>query len=362
MTLIRLRYVQRFRDRHGKVRHYLRVPGQARVPLPGQPGTPEFQAAYNAALAAAPPRPPIGAAKVLPGSLDALAVAYFDSHDFKALSATTQGIYRRIIEKLRAKHGEKPIKLMEPHHVRKIVAEIKAPSAANHRLKVLRILLRFALDLGWIKSDPSRDARRVKYKVKGYPAWTQEMVDAYRARWPSGTMQRLALELLFHTGQRKSDVVLMGPQHLHNGVLRLTQVKTGQDLAMPLHLEAAIEIALLPPGERTTFLQTAYGQPISAKGFYAWFRKACVAAGIPKGYSAHGIRKTMAARAADAGGTVKEIAAFTGHRTLGEIQRYTESADRAKMAGTMAAKMQAAAGTGIVKPARRRVSNRRPTA
>ncbi|MBP0492841.1 tyrosine-type recombinase/integrase [Pararoseomonas indoligenes] len=297
-------------------------------------------AAYNRGLAEAKTRLPAGAAKVVPGSFDALAVILYDSPDFRALRQSTQLTYRRIIESLREKHGTKPVRLMEPRHIKPIMLGAKGPTAANHRLKVLRLLLRFAVELGWLKADPTRDVKRVKHKTKGYPAWTQEMVDAYRARWPSGTMQRLALELLFHTGQRKSDVVLMGPEHLRDGVLSLTQVKTLEDVTMPLHAEAAKEIALLPVAERKTFLQTVYGQPISVKGFWAWFRKACDAAGIPPGFSAHGIRKSMAARAAEHGGSVKEIAAFTGHRSLGEIQRYTESADRVRMAERMAAKMK----------------------
>ena len=56
MTLIRLLYIDRFRDRHGKMRYYFRRPGGRRTPLPGQPGSREFQAAYEAALADTPRR------------------------------------------------------------------------------------------------------------------------------------------------------------------------------------------------------------------------------------------------------------------------------------------------------------------
>ena len=54
MTVIRLRYIDRFRDRHGKLRYYFRRPGGQRTPLPGQPGSREFRTAYEAALAEAP--------------------------------------------------------------------------------------------------------------------------------------------------------------------------------------------------------------------------------------------------------------------------------------------------------------------
>jgi hypothetical protein len=48
---INLKYVDRFWDRYGSLRHYFRRPGQKAIPLPGKPGSPEFITAYAAALA-----------------------------------------------------------------------------------------------------------------------------------------------------------------------------------------------------------------------------------------------------------------------------------------------------------------------
>jgi hypothetical protein len=44
------RYVHGFMDRHGKPRFYCRRSGFKRVPLPGLPWSPEFMAAYDAAM------------------------------------------------------------------------------------------------------------------------------------------------------------------------------------------------------------------------------------------------------------------------------------------------------------------------
>jgi hypothetical protein len=58
MARIKLRYVNEFIDRHGKVRYYFRRPGSRSVKLPGIPGSIEFMDAYQAALVtvAAPAR------------------------------------------------------------------------------------------------------------------------------------------------------------------------------------------------------------------------------------------------------------------------------------------------------------------
>jgi hypothetical protein len=58
MTRIKLRYVNEFVDQDGKVRRYFRRAGSRAIPLPGLPGSIEFMAAYQAALAIVSPPPP----------------------------------------------------------------------------------------------------------------------------------------------------------------------------------------------------------------------------------------------------------------------------------------------------------------
>jgi integrase len=86
--------------------------------------------------------------------------------------------------------------------------------------------------------------------------------------------------------------------------------------------------------EHLTFLTTAYGQPFTPAGFGGWFRKACDAAGLPKGCSVHGLRKAACRRLAEAGCSANVIAAISGHRTLKEVARYTNAADQEKLADT----------------------------
>ena len=46
MSVVRLRYVNSYRDRHGKLRHYFRR-GTVKEPLPGAPGTAVFMDEYK---------------------------------------------------------------------------------------------------------------------------------------------------------------------------------------------------------------------------------------------------------------------------------------------------------------------------
>src|SRR5260370_15206574 len=76
MTRIHLRYVDRFVDRHGHVRHYFRRPGGKRIALLGVPGSAEFMTGYKAALAGedAPTAQPKTRGE--PGTFNRLAAQY----------------------------------------------------------------------------------------------------------------------------------------------------------------------------------------------------------------------------------------------------------------------------------------------
>jgi len=54
-------------------------------------------------------------------------------------------------------------------------------------------------------------------------------------------------------------------------------------------------------------------------------------AGLPR-CSAHGLRKASSVRMAEAGMTPHQIQAVTGHKTLSEVTKYTEDANRKKLA------------------------------
>jgi hypothetical protein len=80
-----IKYIHAFRDRHGKTRHYFRRPGFKPVPLPGSA---EFMAAYQAALAGeSAPRIEIGAAQSKSGSVAAAVALYLGSMAFGIRSA-----------------------------------------------------------------------------------------------------------------------------------------------------------------------------------------------------------------------------------------------------------------------------------
>jgi len=76
---------------------------------------------------------------------------------------------------------------------------------------------------------------------------------------------------------------------------------------------------------------TERGDPFTAKSLGDWFKKQCRVAGLPD-RSAHGLRKAAATHLANKGCNPSQIAAFTGHKSLGEVAHYTAAADQASLA------------------------------
>jgi hypothetical protein len=180
MARIKLKYVNGFRNSKRmsqRIRYYFRKRGSKAIRLPGMPGSEEFMTAYAMALSSTADRPlEIGAKRTIPGTINALAVAYYNSAEWHALAAETQKSRRCIIERLRTEHGDKRVALLGRDHILKMLAAVRSPSARRSLLKTLRGLMKFAVPI-MRKDDPTADVPRIKLpKSKGHHTWTDEEI------------------------------------------------------------------------------------------------------------------------------------------------------------------------------------------
>jgi integrase len=322
--------VSSFQDRHGKTRFRVRKKGLKPIYLPGLPGSPEFAEAYSAAISGREAPAP-AASRTKPGSVNALAVLIYASAEWNQMRSTTRVTYRGIIERFRVEYGELPVNRMATAHVFAIRDKrASSPAAANNLLKVLRYMLAFAVSRGWRPDNPAASVKPLRYSTEGFHTWSEDEIAAFESRWPVGSRERTAFDLLLYTAQRSGDVRRMGRQHIRDGLISVQQEKTGTPLVLPIHPRLAASLATVPSGQML-FLQTAGGAQFTAAGFGNWFRDACRAAGLPA-CSAHGLRKTAATRLADAGNSEARIMAVTGHKTTKEVQRYTAKRDQRRLA------------------------------
>lgn len=147
---------------------------------------------------------------------------------------------------------------------------------------------------------------------------------------------------MLFTGSAKVDAVGLGWANVRKDRLSYRRSKTlhsdGPLVDIPIHPDLQAVLDGLPR-DAATFLQTGTGKRRSANGLGNKMRQWCDEAKLTK-CTAHGLRRAIATRLAEAGATTNEIAAITGHRSLREVERYTRDAERAKLADNGFKKMR----------------------
>jgi integrase len=340
MARIKLRYVNEYRDRHGKVRRYVRIPGSRGVKLPGLPGSIEFMAAYQAAIATVAPPPP-SSKHVFRGSLAEIAAGYFRSAAFANLSSSSQRLYRIALKHVLEAHGHRLVRELPKTAARNIIEAIGAtrPGMANLTRAVLSKVMAYAIATGVRVDNPFDGLER--YRLGTHHTWTDAEIAQYERRWPLGSRERLAFALLLYTGQRSGDVVKMMRNDVVNGCIRVSQDKarkgTTNELMIPIHPALARALKAGPVVGMQHILTNARGRPL--RKLTKFIERAVRAAGLPPHCVAHGLRKAALRRLSENQATTKEIAAVSGHRSLAEIERYTARADQARLARSAVAKL-----------------------
>jgi integrase len=345
MAVLRLRYVHSFVDKTGRARYYFRYRGK-RWPLSGEPGTSEFAAAYSEAKREAgggEPRPLTPAnLRYGPKSLGHVINRYVASDDFTRTSASTQRRYRPILEELKDHCGGALIGDLRERHIRELRKRFASNSTADFATMLLRMLWTFAkeelaIDLG---NNPAGEIRKLHRHQEPYEPWPQELVDRFETEARPQPTARLALLILLYTGQRVSDVAAMQWSHYDGDSIEVSQVKTKAKLTIPCHsrLKAALDAAAREHGP---ILTTQYSQPYSAHGLSTLVQRATAKLDA-KQYTAHGLRCNAAIALAEAGCTVHEIMAITGHKTYKLAMHYSQRAGQKKLARTAIERLEVA--------------------
>ncbi len=340
------RFVTRDTDRRGNVRLYFRRPGEPKVRLPGPEGSPEFHAAYADALAGrkpAQPSPSRGFGKS-DGSFEWLVEAYTRSPAWGRLDEKTRVARRGIMKALVAEYGDLPFAKMTARNCRSIRDRAGSTHGGNNRVKILRALFKFAIEEELAEENPAAEVPMLSTASDGFHSWTLEEVEAFERTYPVGTTARLALAIMLYTGQRRSDAIRLGPQHLHDGWLIFTQHKNRNrkpvKMAIPIMPQLAEIIAATATGP-ATFIVSERGTPFTDKSFGMRFRRWCDSAGL-KHCSAHGLRKATAGRLAELGCSDHEIMAITGHSKSAQVAAYTVGANRRRLAESAMARLSVA--------------------
>ena len=293
-------------------------------PLHGEPGSPEFIADFAAAEKFQRDR--------LVGTFNGLVRDYTLSPEFAKLADSTKREYRRMLTKAEAQFGDMPIAAMEDPRVRRDfldwrvkVAKGSGEREADNRLSAISAMLTWARENGRLAANHLAGFRRLYSSDRSDKIWLPENVAAFMRAAPI-EMQR-ALILALHTGQRQGDILRLAWPNYDGAVLTLRQGKakrSGKPAPIVMIPCTAALRRMLDgiPREAAVILTTKTGRPWTKRYFAREWEAASAAAGIVDLHF-HDLRGTAVTMLAEAGCTVPQIAAITGH-SLKTVHRILE--------------------------------------
>jgi len=335
------------KTRHGRRVWYLRFGDGPRIRIKGDYGTPEFDAAYQAAIRGEYSAPNIAARA---GSLAWLIARYREVDAWRSLSPATQRQRENIFKNIIRSAGQTPSgEITKAAIIAGRDRRAATPAQARHFLQAMRGLFAWAVEAELVRSNPADGVKVKRPKTEGFPVWSEEDVERYRQQWPIGTKERVWLDVLLYTGLRRGDAVRLGRQHVRDGIatVRTEKSQGAITVTIPILPELAATLKAGPCGE-LAFIVGDGAEPLTKESFGNMFRKACRAAGVNK--SAHGVRKIGATRAANNGATVAELEAIFGWTGGTMASLYTRATDRARLAKRAMGKLANENRTSIAAP------------
>lgn len=327
MTSIVVRHVNRVTAK-GRVYYYHRPTGKR---IKADPGDAAAFAAEVAALNA-------GARSIdnetRPDTVGGLIAAYKRSPQFLELAADTKKSYLRGFDGWQPVDGMPVSQLDQPFALalQEKIYRRRGRWLANMSVTVMSIVLAWGVPRGLVASNVAAGIPKIRRR-KGTPtpnrAWTATEVDA-ALRASAGGLRK-AIALAYYAGLRKKDVVeLPRAARTANGVIDMTQSKTGRELSMfeARRLRTILDETDAIPGE--TVVVNTSGRPYTRDGLDSVFEKLkrdlLKAGAIRAGLTFHGLRKSLGKRAADAGMSENDIAAALGHSNPASARVYTAEA------------------------------------
>jgi integrase len=315
---VRLKGINRIRKQlaDGSIKtYYFAWRGKGAPQLAGEPGSPEFIASYNEAVAGR--KPPSKA------TLSSLLAYFQTTTEFtKAIGDRTRSDYIKQIKIIEQQFGDFPIKALADRRTRGIFKEwrdrlaLKSVRQADYCWTVLARVLSVALERGKIDANPCVGGGRLYQSARVDKVWTFDDEAGFLKSAPAHL--HLPLLLALWTGQRQGDLLRLAWSSYDGKVIRLRPHKSisrmrprGKAITIPVGapLKAVLDAT---PRKSPIILLTSEDRPWTSAGFRASFGKARDAAGVV-GVTFNDLRGTAVTRLALVGATEPEIATITGH-------------------------------------------------
>tara|TARA_R110000824_G_scaffold43425_4_gene127118 strand:+ start:55 stop:912 length:858 start_codon:yes stop_codon:yes gene_type:complete len=273
---------------------------------------------------------------ILPASLGALVQEYRASPEFDRLAAGTKVGYQLALDRLSPLYRVRVDEIRRRHIIALRNKYRDKPGAANAIVAVVGVLMKLAVVLEYRESGISGVE---KLPVGERRRWSDQDIAAALETFPEHL--RRAVVLALYTGQRSGDLAAMTWSAYDGDGITVTQQKTGVQLWLPAHPALKKELdAWRLSATAVSILTTASGLPLRNHALKSLTYREIKRHPELRGLVFHGLRMTAAAKLAEAGCSVHEIASITGHKSLQMIEHYTAGADQKKRAKAAIYKLQ----------------------
>lgn len=271
----------------------------------------------------------------LPETLGALIIEYRKSPEFRETAPNTQRAYEAGFKLIQDLYNVE-VRALRQRHVKVVRDRLrKTPSQANRAVKVLSILFNYGIELEWCEVNPAFKMK--KLRIGEYARWSDAAVEYAVANLPERFVKSVILGL--YTGQRECDVIGMRWTDYDGAGIRVVQAKTRKPLWIPAHNALRSHLDAWKRDALTIIADSAK-RPYKARSFSTVFSRELRQHKTLDGLVYHGLRKTAAAKLAEAGCSIHEIAAITGHLSLQMIQLYTKEAEQKVNASAAIVKLE----------------------
>lgn len=247
---------------------------------------------------------------------------YFSSLQFSDLAPRTQADRRDESKNLKFAFGNLEPDMIRPQSVRRYMDQrgVRSRVQANHELACLSVVYSWGYERGLVAENPCRGIKRFQNRPRDRYITDLEYQEITNNA-PSFLV--VAMEISYLCAARVGDVLAMRWDQITDDGIYIKQKKTGkkQIKAWSPRLRDAISASrgLLVAGAGSTFVVChKNGEPVTYRQLNSAWRLATSRAGVT-GCTFHDLK---AKGISDYDGTASEKQAFSGHRTLAQVEVY----------------------------------------
>ena len=230
---------------------------------------------------------------------------------------------------------------VDANHIRAYVSHLRgkslsAKTIARH-VVTLRRLLRFLQTENLISETPmpqllpAPGQRKLPQTLSA--ADIQSLLNQPDANQPLGARDQAMFELLYATGLRVSELVLLQMQQVNfQGNYVIVKGKGSKVRAVPFGNYAREKLNSFMTGARPRLLKgkispylftNRSGKPLSRQGFWKLIRRYALTAGIDKRVTPHTLRHSFATHLLEGGADLRSVQTMLGHADISTTQIYT---------------------------------------